>query len=79
MAERFSEDWMNQLKDAWDADPEVSGKLAEINFSSVIACGFKGEDTPGGILVVANGEAVRAGTDNNEDPAWDMRAAPTTG
>ncbi len=28
MAELFSADWMNQLKDAWNAEPEVRGKLA---------------------------------------------------
>lgn len=76
MAELFSEEWMNQLKDAWNADPEVSGKLAEIDFSSVIACGFKGEDTPRGVFVVENGQAVRAGAYDGEEPDWDMRADP---
>jgi putative sterol carrier protein len=74
MAELFSEEWMNQLKDAWNADPEVKDKLAEINFSSVITCGFKGEDDPRGVFVVENGECVRAGAWNAEEPNWDMRA-----
>ena len=60
MAELFSDEWMTQLKDAWNADPEVKDKLAEINFSSVITCGFKGEDNPRGVFVVENGECVRA-------------------
>ncbi|MGB5641439.1 MAG: SCP-2 sterol transfer family protein, partial [Sedimenticolaceae bacterium] len=34
MAELFSAEWMNQLKDAWNAEPEVRDKLAEIGFSS---------------------------------------------
>ena len=74
MAELFSEEWMNQLKDAWNAEPEVKDKLAEINFSSVITCGFKGEDDPRGVFVVENGECVRAGAWNGEAPNWDMRA-----
>ncbi len=52
MAVLFSEEWMNQLKDEWNASEEVRGKLAEIKFSSTIACGFKGDGTPTGIFVV---------------------------
>lgn len=75
MAELFSAEWMNQFKDAWNADPEVRGKLAEINFNSVITCGFKDEDTPRGVFVVENGECVRAGDYAGEEPDWDMRAS----
>lgn len=75
MAALFSDEWMNQLKDAWNAEPEVSGKLAEINFSSVITCGFKDEDQPRGVFVVENGECVRAGDFGGEDANWDMRAS----
>ncbi len=46
MAELFSADWMNELKDAWNADPEVKDKLAEIGFNSTITCGFKDEEKP---------------------------------
>lgn len=74
MAELFSDEWMKQLQDAWNADPEVSGRLAEINFSSVIACGYKGEDQPRGVFVVENGKCVRAGAYDVETPDWDMRA-----
>ncbi len=74
MAELFSDEWMNQLKDAWNAEPEVSGKLAEINFSSVITCGFKDESEPRGVFVVENGQCVSAGTYGGETPSWDMRA-----
>ena len=40
MAALFSAEWMNQLKDAWNNEPEVSGKLAEIGFDSISTCGF---------------------------------------
>ena len=74
MAELFSDVWMKELKDAWNAEPEVRDKLAEINFSSVITCGFKDEDKPRGVFVVENGDCVRAGTWDGEDANWDMRA-----
>ncbi|WP_428088158.1 SCP-2 sterol transfer family protein [Candidatus Thioglobus sp.] len=74
MAVLFSSEWMNQLKDAWNASDEVRGKLAEINFSSTIACGFKGDSAPMGVFVVENGECVRAGDFNGENADWDMRA-----
>ena len=76
MAALFSDEWMKQLKDAWNAEPEVKDKLAEIGFSSVIVCGFKNEDHPRGVFVVENGDCVRAGSWAESDPApnWDMRA-----
>ncbi len=75
MAELFSAEWMNQFKDAWNADPEVKDKLAEIGFNSVITCGFKDEDKPRGVFVVENGECVRAGDYDGETMDWDMRAS----
>lgn len=76
MAQLFSADWMNELKDAWNDEPEVRDKLAEINFNSVIYCGFKNEDDPRGVFVVENGVCVRAGAWAKSDPPanWDMRA-----
>lgn len=74
MADLFSADWMNGLKDEWNNDPEVKDALAAIGFNSVIACGFKGEDAPRGIFVVENGECVRAGDYDGSDVDWDMRA-----
>ena len=73
MAKICSGEWMNELKDAWNAEPEVSGALAEINFDSVIACGFKGDDKPTGIFVVENGICTRAGDYDGEEVSWDMR------
>ena len=75
MAKLFSADWMNELKDAWNGEPEVKDKLAEIGFNAVITCGFKGEDNPMGVFVVENGECVSAGAWDGEAPTWDMRAA----
>ncbi len=74
MAAIFSDAWMKQLMDAWNNEPDVSQKLAEIGFNSVIACGFKDEDNPRGVFVVENGICTRAGDWNGEKPDWDMRA-----
>jgi len=74
MAELFTDKWINDLKDAWNNEPEVSDALAKIDFCSVITCGYKNEDTPRCVFVVENGEAVRAGLYDGETADWDMRA-----
>ncbi len=70
----FSAEWMNALKDEWNADPEVRGRLEEIGFNSIITCGFKDESQPRGVFVVENGTCVRAGSYDGSSPDWDMRA-----
>jgi putative sterol carrier protein len=75
MAQLFTDEWINALKDTWNATPEVSEKLAEIGFNSVITCGFKDDDAPLCVFVVENGKAVRAGLYDGEEADWDMRAA----
>ena len=75
MADMFSEEWMNNFKDQWNAEPELSDALAKINFNSVIAYGFDGEDTPRGVLTIENGKATGAGPyTGSEDLSWDLRA-----
>ncbi|MDH5514520.1 MAG: SCP-2 sterol transfer family protein [Gammaproteobacteria bacterium] len=75
MADMFSDEWMNSFKDQWNAEPELSDALAKINFNSVIAYGFDGEDTPRGVLTVENGKATKAGPyTGNEELSWDLRA-----
>lgn len=74
MSALFSDEWMKQLMDAWNGEPDVKDKLAEINFNSVICCGFKNEDDPRGVFVVEKGVCVRAGSWNGEAADWDMRA-----
>jgi hypothetical protein len=74
MAELFSDAWMKELMVAWNNEPEVSQKLADIHFNSVICCGFKDEENPRGVFVVENGICVRAGDWNGESADWDMRA-----
>ena len=75
MAELFTDGWINNLKDAWNNDSDVSDKLADIDFSSVITCGFKDSDNPSCVFVVEKGRAVSAGLYNGEEANWDMRAS----
>lgn len=79
MAQLFSADWMNEYKDAWNEEPEVRDKLAEIGFNSVVYVGFKNEEDPRGLFVVENGVCVRAGawSAGAAEPNWDMRADQT--
>lgn len=74
MPQLFSAEWMNELKNLWNADPDIKDKLAAIHFNSVITCGFKEDNKPLGVFVVENGECVRAGSYAGEAPDWDMRA-----
>ena len=76
MPKLFTAEWMNEFKDAWNNEPEVRDKLAEIGFNSVIYCGYKNEEDPRSLFVIENGECVRAGLwSASEPPAnWDMRA-----
>ena len=72
----FNEDWMNNFKDAWNSEPGLADALAQINFNSVIAYGFVGDDQPTGVLTVENGHAVSGGAYNGEAMNWDLRATP---
>jgi len=74
MSQLFTDEWINKLKDLWNDEPEVSGKLAEIDFTSTITCGFKDEDAPRCVFVVEKGIATSAGAYNGEKADWDMRA-----
>ena len=75
MIELFSDEWINELKKLWNETPEVSDKLAEINFDSTITCGYKGDEKPACVFVVKNGKAISSGLYNNETADWDMRAS----
>lgn len=76
MAELFSDEWMKAYMDAWNAEPELSDALADIDFNSVIGYGFQGDDAPAGVLVVESGKVTAAGSYNGETLSWDIRAKP---
>lgn len=74
MAELFSDGWMKDFMEKWNAEPELKEALKKIGFESNIGYGFDKEDKPRGILVVKSGEAVSAGAYNGEELNWDLRA-----
>jgi hypothetical protein len=76
MAEVFSKEWMEGFMLQWNNEPEVVEPLSKMGFNSVIAYGFADDSQPRGILVVENGQAVRAGAYSGEDLNWDLRAKP---
>jgi hypothetical protein len=75
MAELFSDEWMKSFMDQWNAEPELSDALAQINFNSVIGYGFHDEGQPRGVITVENGKATSAGAYNGETLNWDIRCS----
>ncbi len=76
MRELFSEAWMKQLQERWNASTEVTTPLANAGFSARIAYGFKGEDAAKGLLVIENGFVTQAGAYDGGELDWDLRAVP---
>ena len=74
MPELFSDEFMNNYKDRWNADSELSGALEKIGFNSIIAYGFDGEDNPRAVLTVENGKVVEVGPYDGQALNWDLRA-----
>jgi len=75
MADMFSADWMASFQNVWNSGPGLSDELAKIGFTSTIAYGFLGADSPLGVLVVENGKAVSGGAYDGQELNWDMRAS----
>ena len=74
MADLFSDEWMQGFMDEWNKEPDLSDALGKIDFNSIIAYGFDGEDQPRGVLTVENGKATAAGPFNGQELSWDIRA-----
>lgn len=74
MPDLFADDWMKKFQDEWNNEPDLSGELEKINFSSVIGYGFKGDDQPSGYIKVENGKVTDAGKYDGQSLNWDMRA-----
>lgn len=75
MADIFSDQWMQNLMQEWNNEPELASDLANIGFNSTIAYGFENEDEPRAVLVIKKGKAVAAQGFNDETFHWDLRAS----
>ena len=76
MSEIFSPEWLATFAQNWNAEPALSGALAEIGFTSTIAYGYKGEPAPKGVLVVENGKVTAYGPYTGQPLNWDIRCTP---
>lgn len=76
--ELFSNEWINKLKDAWNAEPEVSGVLEKAGFDTMIGAGFQSEEKPKVFFKVVKGKAVEVGFFSDQKLDWDMRAEKDT-
>lgn len=74
MYELFSDAWMKQLQERWNATPDITDPLGQANFSARIAYGFKHDERATGMLVIQEGVVVQAGTYDGSDLDWDLRA-----
>jgi len=76
MPELFSADWAHKYKDLWNKNEDLVNQLGSSDFSSVVAFGVDGEESPRVVLTVENGLIVSAGSPNGESLNWDLRATP---
>lgn len=76
MGELFSQPWMQQLQTKWNATSSIVDPLQKAGFSARIGYGFKGEDSPRGMLVIEHGRVIEAGNFDGGNLDWDLRATP---
>ena len=78
--EFFTQAWVENFAQKWNADTEMIEPLAEAGFSAVIAFGYPGQAQPSVMLEIANGKVAYAGIVNKvaQPPKidWDLRALP---
>ena len=75
MPELFSADWAKKYQDIWNSDEGIAKQLGESGFTSTVAFGIDGEDSPRVVLKIANGQIISAGAHHGEVANWDLRAS----
>ena len=76
MSEIFSDAWMKALMKQWNASPKVYEPLKKAEFTARIGYGYKGEPRARGLILVVNGMIMQAGSMDNDELGWDLRATP---
>lgn len=74
MPELFSKDWAEKYQQVWNDDPNITGELGKVGFSSVVAFGMDGEEQPRCVFAIKDGRIVSAGPPKGEAVNWDLRA-----
>ncbi len=75
MSDFLSNDWIQQLATAWNADPTIVDSLAKASFTSIVAYGILNEDKPRCYIAIENGVIVYAGLYTQQKLDWDLRAS----
>ena len=73
--EFFTRQWVEDLARKWNRDAEMTGPLAQIGFTAIVAFGYPNRDNPSVLLEVKNGKVTRAGLFNKvaQSPAMTRR------
>ena len=78
--EFFTRQWVEAFAQKWNRDAEMTGPLAQIGFTAIVAFGYPNREEPSVLLEVNNGKVERAGLFNkvSQSPVidWDLRALP---
>ena len=74
-SEVFSEAWMGEYAQLWNAERVMVRELARQRFNAVVGYGFLDQPTPRGFLVVMRGAAEQHGLYDGRELDWDLRAA----
>lgn len=78
--EFFTRQWLAAFVRRWNDDAEMTGPLAQIEFSAMIAFGYPKQEPPSVLFEIKNGKVARAGLYSQAAklPAidWDLRALP---
>ena len=78
--EFFTHEWVEAFARKWNSDAEMTGPLAQIEFSAMVAFGYPNGDTPSVLFKVDHGKIKRAGLYNKVAKLpgidWDLRALP---
>ena len=75
MPELFSREWGQAYKNAWNEDGEITAKLKNADFNSVVAFGLQGEDTPRFVMTIDKGLVTSVEELPEEAIKWDIRAS----
>jgi len=73
MAELFSNEWMNNFMEQWNAETELIKPLEKARFTKVIGYGFDKEEKPVAFVSVENGKITSAGPYGDQKLDLDIR------
>ena len=73
--EVFSEEWMREYAQLWNAERAMVQELTRQRFNAAVGYGFLDQPAPRSLLVVVRGVAEQAGYYDGRQLDWDLRAS----